>query len=583
MKNELFYSVILFLIAFLIRAFFAFFYFGCSDVNAMICFTQHTMTNDLTQITFWNIFPGICIYFWLEGFLNIFTCLPVAFCMKLIFCLFDSLLVLLIYKILCHKKSNYSFTGALLYALCPISVFVCSIHGQWDSLFLFFLILAFYFRDFFADSIKKNFAFGIFFGYAFLLKPTAIIFFPFFFIPYEGAKKLLGKWWFFFKISFLSTIFFALFFFLLIKIYSLDLTHCFLTYWFIFTFAILIFFVLFFTFLVRLLIRSRNDIETQKFIKYLKLQLASLSGFLSIIILGLFIFKKLGFSILWLVDSILRYLNHGIQHCGLPFAYPFSCYPFRLFLQNRIWLMVVIFFIAYKYYQKKIDAFAAITFCFVFIIGFLGFLTHYILWIIPFVLINDARFLKWLAFYNIAGSFFYVFYYSSPFCNPAVLFQHALSFAPLKCARWLLPPAWSSDYSMVYFIKLWGNYMLPIISLTLALYVFIYSIDSLNIVKYISQKQKFRFFNLYFVFNVCLIFFIGILILLFYNPNLRCLFEQITQVKRDWYIPLGTGYQANPFFNILTFIMCWSIIWSLAAYFVSIKFKMHDYLNEKHF
>lgn len=78
--------------------------------------------------------PGIHLLLWLGGNLAARTGLPVAFCYKLFPCLFDSLIA-----VVCGLASP---RRGWIYALAPVPIIVMGLHGQWDGVFLYFLILS---------------------------------------------------------------------------------------------------------------------------------------------------------------------------------------------------------------------------------------------------------------------------------------------------------------------------------------------------------------------------------------------------------------------------------------------------------
>jgi hypothetical protein len=87
--------------------------------------------------------PGIHLLLWIGGKLAVRSSLPVAFCYKVFPCLFDSVIAVLI-------AGNAGGTRALprlrlgyLYAFAPVPVIITALHGQWDAVFLYFLILSF--------------------------------------------------------------------------------------------------------------------------------------------------------------------------------------------------------------------------------------------------------------------------------------------------------------------------------------------------------------------------------------------------------------------------------------------------------
>ncbi len=183
-KNRL----IIAMVALIVRLIPAFLYYGSWDVGAFATLLQHTLDNNLAGLSDLNYFPTIAIYLWFAGLIASITPLPLAFCIKLIPLLFDACIALLIYDIVRKRMFKSAFQVGLLYALCPVPIMIISIHGQWDSLFLFFLLLSFYIREFVPDSVLKYASFGVLFGYAILLKPVALLFSPFFFSPRQKMR-----------------------------------------------------------------------------------------------------------------------------------------------------------------------------------------------------------------------------------------------------------------------------------------------------------------------------------------------------------------------------------------------------------
>jgi hypothetical protein len=84
--------------------------------------------------------PGVHLLLWLGGQLAVRSDLPVAFCYKVFPCLFDSLIAVLIAAgpgdRIRARRLGY------LYAFAPVPVIVSALHGQWDGVFLYFLILS---------------------------------------------------------------------------------------------------------------------------------------------------------------------------------------------------------------------------------------------------------------------------------------------------------------------------------------------------------------------------------------------------------------------------------------------------------
>jgi hypothetical protein len=102
----------------------------------------------------------------------------------------------LIYDVVKKSRPEMSFKSGMLYALIPVAIINNSIHGQFDSVFLFFLILSFYIREFYSESKKKYFMFGAMLALSFTVKPVSLIFLLLLFTPYKylklsGVKKYI--------------------------------------------------------------------------------------------------------------------------------------------------------------------------------------------------------------------------------------------------------------------------------------------------------------------------------------------------------------------------------------------------------
>jgi len=123
--------------ALLPRAIVAFLTFGAVDA-------VHNFRNFLLLVAGREIvtpyLPGIELVLWIEGLLGYRTALPVMFAWKLLPVLCDALIALLLYDAAADAATGTR--RALLYAIAPVPIVVCAIHPQWDSLFLYPLLLA---------------------------------------------------------------------------------------------------------------------------------------------------------------------------------------------------------------------------------------------------------------------------------------------------------------------------------------------------------------------------------------------------------------------------------------------------------
>jgi hypothetical protein len=562
----------IFFTAFFIRALVAFIYYGSCDVNSFILIPRYIFGNNLPEYLIWNYFPTMSFYLWLSGFLTIITPLPVAFCAKLIPIFFDALIAVLVADIAQRLLRGNGIVAGWLYALCPVPIIVFCIHGQYDALFLFFLLLSFYVREFFTDSYLKFFVFGFLFGYAFLLKTVVSAFFPLLFMPRKGIAAQLGVWWRFslgigFVAGILSVGLFAAIKYLKLTIAGLvdylmplilcalvgGMVMCGLFVWWIY---------------------KQND---RALTHYLLYQGVALLGFLTSCVCGFFVFTRFGFNSIELIDTTLRYCNQGVQLYGLPYAFSSLSSGFVTIIRNRIWLIVPLIFIFITYYRQKIDTFGALSTGFAVIVGFSGFCPQYLMWLIPFFLLKGA--LRYASVYAVSVSLFYVLFYGSPFSNPDVPYQSGLSFSPLFNTPWLFPPAWCCSSALIIPLQFLGNVVIPLVCLSFVATQLITMARGNYVSPRISHLQKFSLANWYLIINFLLAVLIVVMAYGARHMNLYALYDNAVIIKRAWYVAvsygnrLGALFQGDAIVNVLVAGIVFAIIWSMVTWYVGSKGK----------
>jgi hypothetical protein len=185
---------IIFIIATLVRCIIGYIFYGSIDVSAFIGINAHTFNNTLYLHPFsiWCSFPVIPFYLWFCGFLGVNTCLPLAFCFKLIPIFFDGLLAVLLYDLIKNIRSKHAFTAGMLYALSPFSIIITCIHGAMGGYANFFFFAGFVYPYVFSRFIKSIFFMDCF---CFFISPKTIItcLYSFFFAPWSRFKKDLGR------------------------------------------------------------------------------------------------------------------------------------------------------------------------------------------------------------------------------------------------------------------------------------------------------------------------------------------------------------------------------------------------------
>jgi hypothetical protein len=168
-------------------------FFGSIDVTNSVVNSQRLFNSQEVHLPY---FPIVPILIWLGGVLNVHTQLPVAFCFKLVPILFDVLLAMLLYDVQARRCPASSFRLALLYAISPIALLITSIHGQWDTICLFFLLLSLNLVDDPVQNRRTRLLAGGCFALSFLVKPLPAVCLPFLFpplLPTEGRRSLLSQ------------------------------------------------------------------------------------------------------------------------------------------------------------------------------------------------------------------------------------------------------------------------------------------------------------------------------------------------------------------------------------------------------
>ncbi len=140
-------------------------------------------------LPFFLYIEALALY--LQKFIN-----PILF-LKIIFAIFDIGILLVLYYLSGGKKQV-----AALYAFNPISILVVCVHGQFDTIPLFFFILSI-----FLLRAKKDFLAVLFYSFSILTKTWPILFFA----PF--LKKIRKKWLFLF-VSIFPIIFVILYIYL---------------------------------------------------------------------------------------------------------------------------------------------------------------------------------------------------------------------------------------------------------------------------------------------------------------------------------------------------------------------------------
>ena len=468
---------ILFFTAIVLRLFLGYVFFGGVDTKCYIDMARLVVTHQwLSPQMIWNIFPTCCLPLWLSSLICVKTGWPVAFCVKLMPICFDALIAVLIYDIVRKYRPDGALRAGMIYALSPVGMLVASIHGQWDAVVIFLLMLSFYIREFYADSLSKYFLFGVLFALSFLLKTYTLVFMVFFFSPLYDVKRDLGKIytflkWVLFTLALVLVSFFVMFKCqktLTIQQFLLSIVNACNTQIFLLVMGLfsLLGLYLFYTFYKTASIRCKN---------YITYQAVALLGLGITVSFCFSLFSFYGFNLFTLVDTVLRYGNQAAPSLGFPLAPMVKQSWLFCLLKNRFWLLLPISVFAFYYHMGKITVFQGIGMSFALILGLSGLVANYYMWLFPFLLILGLY--TCASMYNIAVTTFFVFYYANPLANEKFPYKSILSFVSLKNFSWLMPSQFFTQESWVHLLRAFNHYIIPctcLVSAGYAMYIYLF-------------------------------------------------------------------------------------------------------------
>jgi hypothetical protein len=323
--------------------------------------------------------------------------------------------------------------------------------------------------------------------------------------------------------------------------------------------------------------------------RYISNQLLSLGGLLIIVITSFIIFKILGYNLKLMITTVIEYSKHGITFFGLPDAHEFAKYSF---LFNRFWILGAIMVFALLYYFRKIDIFEAILLSFAFSLGVAKILPNYLIWIVPLLLITNR--LKLSALVNLIFTSFLLLWYMNPY-TPIIKVESMGTFATLNGFSWLMPPTLFIEKSLVPFLFLMGNYIIPFCSLFVVIQVLISAfgrfIRKTKVISYTTQKTnaekldlvkngylKYLFYFWFFILSA----FVIVNTIIDKSALVRSLNKAINEKFNTYdlhqvnpYICIGNYKELSLYnlFNIVFIIFFAAIVWSVYNYFISVKLK----------
>jgi len=122
---------------------------------------------------------GIDLLLWIAGVAAFHTAVPVAFAYKMFVVVADAAIAVLL--------AGRDAKLGVLYAVAPVPILICAVHGQWDALFLLALLLAVMIAD------ERPLAAGIAVALSIVAKPIAVPLIPLFFRrDKQHAARFLG-------------------------------------------------------------------------------------------------------------------------------------------------------------------------------------------------------------------------------------------------------------------------------------------------------------------------------------------------------------------------------------------------------
>ena len=118
--------------------------------------------------------------------------LPVALIPKLLPCVADSMLA--VWLGIDHGQSVYHRRRASwIYATCPLPLMIVSLQGQWDSVWVLFVIVALAIASGEKPTTKARATAGMLLALGVLVKPVPLIMLPLLFPPF-GKRESVAQW-----------------------------------------------------------------------------------------------------------------------------------------------------------------------------------------------------------------------------------------------------------------------------------------------------------------------------------------------------------------------------------------------------
>ena len=174
------------------------------------------------------------------------------------------------------------------------------------------------------------------------------------------------------------------------------------------------------------------------------------------------LFWLFGYDLLFLLLRIWFHAFQGVQIFGLPFAFQFNG---PILLRSRIWIPLVLAWLAVAYHRGKVGRFEAALFSLSLPLGVAGIAPQYLLWPVPYLLVT--RMFRLGALYNLVTVAFLVVYYMMPSAS-YIPNENMGAFAALRGFSWLMPPQAIGAGLPARLLHFVGNLVIPVCALTIA-------------------------------------------------------------------------------------------------------------------
>lgn len=514
-------------------------------------------------------FPFIEWFIWIGGILAVHLHVPIHFCYKIFPIIFDALNAVLVYDLAFKMLPSFSARrAALLYAFSPLAVFAVSLQAQWDSISIFCLLASFYVRTFFTQRPATYFAFGMLFVTAFLVKPITIMFFPFFFLPYEGLKREVGsRFWplmywggvggtvlilILLNMKMRLPLFVPLNKQLILLIGSVFTGWATLGIW---------------------LVGSIWNRASAAFKNYLTLHLAAISGVLFTLLGYLIIIAFSRFDMIETFTTVLRHMNRGTIVFGFPFMHFFKNNLLGAMVKNRIILLAALMPLVTAYYLSRLSIFAALFITYLLTLGLSGLLPHYFIW--PLVLLLGGGFYRLTALYNLFGVIVGMLYYLHPEASSvSVPYQNAAGFLPLKALAFLTPSSFYNTFFALKIFELVAHYLIPLFFLFSTWYVW----RQRNIYKNVpaeKQKSERGGRGIYLIVPLCTVG-VGLVLTRLFSKSMSAAAVQAAIDTRQYLfngVVIAGRYAYDPAFsssfNVVVIMASMALIWSILCFYRS--------------